>query len=200
MMLRPILFAALAFCLGALLGPILVAAGTSLSAPSGASERAVAAHQLLRTFDEHFPQPIPQTSFVLDAVANDCGYDADRLFEPADELAEGQDWTPRTGYFDLVMWLSEEFRRETERRRAHQLEQRMSAFEIAFYNKCMTQTALANLCGARVRQVLEEGHLVSRYSLPSSQPRLDQSRQMKTVCTYLAGLAARKRLPSQTPH
>lgn len=165
-MLRTILFAALAFCLGALLGPILIAAGTSLGAPSGASERAVAAHQLLRTFDEHFPQPTPMASFVLGAVARDCGYDGDRLFGPEDNLAEGRNWTPLTGYFDLVMWLHEEFREETEDRRAQQLEQRLSKYELEFFRRCEAKRpsliCAARECGMFLRKVTSSAPIPCR--------------------------------------
>lgn len=179
------------FSLGFLLGPVLFAALASINAPTGKAAHLETAYRVLSAFDDHDPQPFPMVSLNLGIVVRECGYDEKRLFASDDEIAQRQRWTPRTGYFDLTIWLGDEFRRETEKRRAEQLGRHLSSYELAFLDKCLRQTAFASICGGKVRNILKDGDLLSQHSLPYNQPDVDQSRRTQTICTYLDGIAAR---------
>ncbi|HEX3423973.1 MAG TPA: hypothetical protein VHS33_11320 [Sphingomicrobium sp.] len=185
-----------AFLVGVLLGPVLIAAFASFNAQSDSDDHRAAAHRLLSEFDDRYPQII-QMSFDLGAVARDCGYD-ERLVGGEVFGANSQRWTPSRGYFDLILWLEDGFRREVDRQRVSQLSSHLSDYELAFLDRCLRQTALAPLCGHKVRQVLEEGHLLDKFSLPSP---FDQTRRTGTICAFLDGVAARNKQPlAQRPH
>jgi hypothetical protein len=187
---RKLLIGSGAFLLGLVAGPILVAAVASLSARSDSFPHNRAAFHLLADFDDRYPAPLLMASRDFGLIARKCGY-GDELFSDF-SLTEGQKWTPSTGYFDLMMWLEDEFRTETDRRRAEQLGQHFNSYSLAFLDRCLRQTALTPFCGEEVRLVLKEGNLLSRFSLPSP---FDQPRRTKTICTYLDGLAARNGQP-----
>lgn len=192
-----------ALLLGVVVGPLALAALAALNAPRHGTERLTAAHRLLDAFDDRYPQEIRMASFTTSGFAGRCGYDEEQLFGQMPSFPrlepESQDWIPYTGYFDLIMWHRDEFRKEVERRRTEHLSQHLGGFEIAFLDRCIRRTAFSSFCGDRVRRVLETGDLRSQSSLPSSGPRPDQRRRSKTICTYLDGVAARKSHSLATP-
>ena len=132
---------------------------------------------------------------TLALLLGTAGYD-ERVFSDNFSLAQGQNWTPFTGYFDLTMWLADEFREEVARRRAEQLGAHLNDFGLAFLDHCLRQTVFAPLCGEKVQQVLKRGNLLDSASLPSP---FDQPRRRHTICIYLDGLAARKGLTLAQP-
>jgi hypothetical protein len=187
------------FVLGLLLGPLLLAAISGLTASSDDNTRWQSAHRVLGAFDERYPQ-MTLTSLEWRSAVSNCGYDFERLFGSATPpLPERQAWTPFAGYFDLTVWRGTVFNREVERRRTAHLAQRFSPVALGFLDRCMRQTAFAGLCGLRVRTALEDGDLLSDSSLPADGPRFDQRRETMTVCRYLDGLALRRGLPVAEP-
>lgn len=190
---------ALIFGLGLLLGPLLVAAIAGFAASSDDAARSGAAYRLLGAYDERYPQ-YSLASRDWQRAASDCGYDFERLFGGATPpLAEGREWTPFSGYFDLILWQGGEFRKEVERRRAAHLTRQLGSFELTFLNICLRETVFAGLCGRSVASALDQGGLSSPSSLPSGGPRFDQTRESTTLCRYLDGLAARQGQPLASP-
>ena len=201
LVLRKILLVGGALLLGAVVGPLALAAWAALTAPDDATARLTAARRLLDAFDDRHPQEIGMASFDSSGFARDCGYDEEQLFGQTPSMLEGesQGWTPYTGYFDLIMWHHDEFRQEVGSRRTEHLSQRLNGLELVFLERCIRHTAFSFLCGGRVRRVLETGDLLSHSSLPPLGARPDQQRRSKTICTYLDGVVARKSLPLAAP-
>lgn len=181
-----------AFILGVLLGPVLMAALAGLNAKSNSDTHIGASYRLLSAFDDRYPQ-LHLYSMHPGAVARDCGYD-EQAFSDDYSLAEGQNWTPFTGYFDLTLWLSKEFHEEVKRRRAEQLSKHLNDFGLAFLDRCLRQSVFAPLCGDKVRKVLEEGGDFSTTSLRPDGAPFEQKRRGRTICTYLDGVAAQNGL------
>lgn len=188
---RKLLVWSSAFLLGLLVGPVVIAAIIGVTSQTSAFDRSRAAHQLLNAYDERYPPPIVMIDLDEAAVARDCGYD-ERVFGNDLSLARGQKWTPYTGYFDMTIWLTDEFRDEVQRRRSDWLATHFSAFGLTFLDRCLRQTVLAPLCGWDVRHALERGNLLDRNSLPSP---FDQPRRTQSICTYLDGIAAQRGQP-----
>lgn len=176
-------------------GPIAFAAMASFTpTPKGVGQPSDAL-RLLRTFDDAFPQGSPNYSVDFDLFARQCGYGSliailgDLPSYPSYVGRNG--WTPYEGYFDLKEWVSDAFYQGVEQARANQLNQRLSSFELKFLNRCIANSAFAKACEFRVRKVLEDGHLYSKYSLPTSLPRPNQDDRERTMCVFLDGIAAR---------
>jgi hypothetical protein len=174
------------------LGPITFAALISFL-PTTERERLPSdALRLLRTFDDAFPQAIPMYSRDPDFHFRKCGYDSEAILGDITSVKQRNSWVPYEGYFDLSAWVSDKFDQGVEEARAHQLDKRLSSFELRFLNRCIANSPFSTVCGYRVRKVLEAGNLYSNSSLPSSSHRPDQSGRMRTVCAFLDGIAARK--------
>jgi len=178
------------FILGLLVGPIFVAAIVGVTSGTSEFDRNGAAQHLLDAYDERYPPPMVMINLDEYAAAEDCGYD-ERVFGGDLSTAKSQKWTPFTGYFDLTVWLADEFRDEVQRRRSEWLGGHFSSFGLTFLDRCLRQTIVAPICGWNVRQVLEHGRLLDGSSLPSP---FDQPRRTQSICTYLDGIAAQRGL------
>lgn len=183
------------FGLGALLGPLAAIAIASLGTPDNERQIMAAALRLMTAFDDRYPAEPSLYSIEFDGDVTDCGYDVDLVgqAEPFDPF--GQTWTPYTGYFDLTHWRSDDWRREAERRRVEFVARQLSPFELTFLSRCIGETAFADLCGEKVRNLLDSGNRLRSDSMPADEPRYEQPRQNRTICTYLDGLAARRGQP-----
>ena len=181
------------FLLGCLIGPLSWAAIGGLRASSGQADRMAAAYRLLHTFDAQYPHPLVLYSMNIDGTAEDCGHDPARLLGADELLTAGPNWNPYTGYFDLIMWLGDEFSDAVQDRRVAELGSRFSTFELTFLERCIRATAFAGLCSSSVETLLDGSRLLHRDSLPDGRP--DQRRRHQTICAYLDGIAARRSLP-----
>src|SRR5688572_15871481 len=196
---RGLLIGAALFALGVLGGPFLGGVVAGFAAASDEQSRRSNAYELLSAFDERYPAPIILPSIDWPAAAADCGYDFEGVFgSAAPPLAEGPAWRPFTGYFDLLAAERREVRDRLASVRARQLFEHLNAFEMAFLTNCLRNALLPGPCGLRVRKVLEHRGLVDPWRWPSSGPRPNLTRQSTTLCTYLDGLAARRRRPLST--
>lgn len=175
------------------LGPIAFAALVSFLpiAEDAERPRPSDALRLLRTFDDAFPQDVPMSSVDIDFHFRQCGYDRSDILGDIALYRNKKDWNPYDGYFDLSAWVSDKFYRGVENARTQQLENRLSGFELKFLDRCIANSAFSRVCGLTVRNVLEQSNLYSKYSLPSSSPRPDQSGRENTMCAFLDGIAAR---------
>jgi hypothetical protein len=174
------------------LGPIVFAALASFLPIAKDLERPSDALRLLRTFDDANPQGIPKYSMATDFYSRQCGYDSSAILGDFDLSRMRKGWTPHEGFYDLRGWINSQFYQVVEEARTVHLEKRLSVFELRFLDRCITNSAFSNVCGLRVRQALEQGDLYSKYFLPSSSRRPDQSNREKTMCAFLDGIAARK--------
>lgn len=174
------------------LGPIAFAALASFLPIAKDAKRPSDALRLLRTFDDAFPQGVPMRSVDIDFHFRQCGYDSSAILGDIALSRKQKGWTPYGGYFDLSAWVSDKFYQGVEEARTDQLEKSLSGFELRFLDRCIANSAFSKFCGFRVRKELEEGDLYSKYSLPSSSPRPDQSGRENTMCAFLDGIAARK--------
>jgi hypothetical protein len=196
---RRLLIGAILFALGVLAGPFLVGVVAGFAASSDEPSRQSNAYELLSAFDERYPAPISLPYIDWQAAAGDCGHDFETVFGSATPpLTGGSAWTPFTGYFDLLAAERREVRERLESVRARQLAEHLKAFEIAFLTTCLRSALLPGACGVRVRTVLAHRDLVDPYRWPSRGPRPNLTRQRTTLCTYLDGLAARRRQPRST--
>jgi hypothetical protein len=180
------------FVLGFLMGPLAAVAITSMKVGDSQVLQLDPAYHLLSAFDDRYPEGIRMAQMDFDRVARDCGYTEELYGRDLTPRLEDQRWTPAAGYLDLTGWLDDEFFQEAKRRRAGQLRQNFTDYELKFLDGCMRKTVFANLCGEQVRRILREGNLLSPSSLNSPFP---QPRRIETICTYLDGIAARKKQP-----
>lgn len=174
------------------LGPIAFAALASFLLIANDAERPGDASRLLRTFDDAFPQSVPMGSMDIDFHFRQCSYDSSAILGDFALSRKKKGWTPYGGYFDLSAWVSDKFYQGVAKARTDQLEKSLSGFELRFLDRCIANSAFSKVCGFRVRKVLKQSDLYSKYSLPSSSPRPDQSGRINTMCAFLDGIAARK--------
>lgn len=177
--------------IGFVLGPLLVAAAGGLQSLKPPATKLSAASNLLDAFAYYQPEPQPMFSTNADGMIRDCGYERDSVFRKNDDLSDFSSWTPYNGYFDLSLWVSDDFYRQIRSRRVDRLTKELSVFSLQFLNDCLRQTVFASMCARRVSDILARAGLSSSYSLSGTQPRPDQSRQFFSVCTYLDGIVAR---------
>jgi hypothetical protein len=180
-----------AVCVGYLIVPLIVSAISSLGPLTTTNTGINAAYRLFDALARYRPEPVP-LSLTNDTMAKDCGYQSDQLFSASDKLVDGPRWTPSTGYFDLTLWVSNEFAQEVKRGRVEQLKHNLSDYSLRFLDHCIRETAFASVCANRAWQAFGEGGHASLYTMPTGQLRPDQRRRFNTVCTYLDGLAARR--------
>jgi hypothetical protein len=178
--------------IGFLIGPLLLAVVSSLKPFTPSDTNLNVAYRLLDAYDYYHPEPVPMFSMNSDGTINDCGYDRNSVFAQADDLNDGSSWTPYNGYFDLTLWVSDEFYREIKRQRADQLSKDLSSYELRFLDHCIRETGFASICARNVRGILAASGLSSSFSLSSAKPRPDQRRRFNSICTYLDGLVARR--------
>lgn len=192
---RTFAIAGTAFVLGFVLGPLLIVAINGVRLGDTEELEVDPAYHLLSAFDDRYPEGIPMSQLDLDGVARDCGYSSALIGRDLPPGLHDQRWTPAAGYFDLTMWLDDEFFQETKRRRVEQLREHLTGYELRFLDGCLRKTSFAGLCGLPVRRILKQSNLLSQYSLnsPFAQPR-----RTKSICTYLDGIAARKGQPLAT--
>jgi hypothetical protein len=191
-MLRPL--RVLGFTLSVIfLGPIAFAALASFLpiAEDAERPRPSDALRLLRTFDDAFPQGVPMSSVDINFYFRQCGYDSIAMLGDIALYRKQKGWSPSDGYDDLSAWGSYKFAHIVEKARTAQLENSLGGFELRFLDRCIANSAFSKVCGFRVRKVLEQSDLYSKYSLPSSLPRPDESGQENTMCAFLDGIAAR---------
>ena len=181
-----------AIVLGFLMGPLFAVAITSMKFRDPQALQVDPAYHLLSAFDDRYPEGIITRQMDLDGVARDCGYTEELYGRDLSPGLRDQRWTPATGYFDLMMWLDDEFSQEVKRRRAEQLRQHLTDYQLRFLDGCLRWTVFAGLCGGQVRHLLKQENLLSQSSLNSPFP---QPRRTQTICTYLDGIAARKGEP-----
>lgn len=191
MMLRHLTALGIALC-NLFLGSIVFAALVSFLPYAGGERQPSDALRLLRTFDDTYPQESPKYAFDLDFHFRQCGYDREAILGDISSMKQRSGWIPYEGYFELSVWVSDKFFQGVEEARTHQLDRRLSSFELRFLNRCIANSPLSKACGYRVRKVLEEGDLHRNYSLPQSSPRPGQSGRMRSLCAFLDGIAARK--------
>lgn len=175
-----------------LVGPLALAGLLSLLPQSRAAAAPNDAERLLRTFDDSFPQGIPMYTVDGDYYFRLCGYDRAEILGEFPRDKWRMEWTSYEAYHDLQRWFATAFSQSVEQARSEHLAQQLSGFELRFLNRCIANTALSAVCGYRVRKVLEQGNLYSKYTLPSSLPRPNEEGQVKTMCSFLDGIAARQ--------
>jgi len=200
MRFRGFLIGAALFALGVLASPYFVGVAAGLAASSDEPSRRSSASELLGAFDERYPAPMVLPSIDWPAAARDCGYEFETVFGSATPpLADSPAWTPFTGYFDLMAAERREVRERLASLRSRQLFEHLGPFELSFLGTCLRSALIPGPCGLRVRKVLEPRGLVDPYRWPSWGPRPNLTRQKSTLCTYLDGLAARRRQRLSTP-
>lgn len=178
--------------IGFLIGPLLLAVASSLKPFTPSDTSLNGAYRLLDAYAYYRPEPFPSFSMDSDGAINDCGYERDIVFAKNDDLTGRPHWSPYNGYFDLTLWISDEFYREIKRRRADQLSKALSSYGLRFLDHCIRETGFASICARNVHGILDASGLSSSFSLSSSQPRPDQRRRFKSICIYLDGLVARR--------
>ena len=204
--MRKLVVVLVTLAIALVIGPLALAAALSFvpqkNAGAGQSTgQPSTTMRLLRTFDAAFPQERPIYSVDVGYFARKCGYDDEAyvLGELTSEMLR-DDFSPYPAYFALQGWISDEFENKIEQMRVRHLDSKFSDFETAFLNRCIANSALASLCGYRVRKVLEKANLYDRYSIPSGVLRPDDAPRITAICRFLDGVAARngQRL-SKTP-
>jgi hypothetical protein len=177
----------------ALLFPLVIAAAKGLLALSDENERLSHAHRLLNEYWAYSPPPIRLASIDSDYDIRRCGYPVD-LFDPRD-IGVTDRWTPRNGYWALVLWRISEQRDARDRLRAEFLRSRLSAFSNEFLRMCIRQSAFAPACAAYLRGVLVGAGWDDYAQMPPGQRLRGQETWDRAICSYLDGYAARTGRP-----
>ena len=154
----------------------------------------IMANQLLKKLDPKHPSSSVTSTPV---PAKHCSTNPDYIPASIQRAVRQRDqnrctWvSPRSGLRCSSRKLIQ-FDHIVEKARTAQLENSLGGFELRFLDRCIANSAFSKVCGFRVRKVLEQSDLYSKYSLPSSLPRPDESGQENTMCAFLDGIAARK--------
>lgn len=178
------------FLLGAVIGPVLIAAAQAWFAARDPGSGFAAADRLLASLDSYFPAELHMLTLDWTGPVDECGYDYGELF-PGPEMATDERWTAARGYFDLFLWRQDRFRDRARFARAVRVQARLEPFAIDFLRRCMDATLFAPFCAGYVRNAIESG---DPPRLPP-QMRHDHRREMLTICAMLDGVAARRGLP-----
>jgi len=178
------------------IAPLGYGTAKGLMAGKEHAERMDQSYALMEAYRAHSPPPLTLYSMDFTGTITGCGYDPERLFgERFGSLGPDDAWSPYRGYLDLFSWRGKEWRDAADLRRLDFLMTRTSAFSSEFLRVCLRQSLFAPLCSRRVAAILEAGEMDGP-GLP--EPRIDQRRQTRSICTYLDGIAARQRLPLAT--
>jgi hypothetical protein len=176
-----------------LLAPLLFAVAKAAAAGNAVSDRGQQADALLEAYRAYDPPPLqmPLIDWEGDFIA--CGYRSETLLGADNRTLSGSEtgWTPFDGFLDLFVWRHRHWQERVDGQRIDLLGARTSAFSSEFLRICMRQSLAAPLCAWRVRSILAAAHLDGN----DNAGRIDESRQSRTICTYLDGLAARKGQP-----
>jgi len=188
--------------IGALLGPMVYFALYNLGGEPAEWGGVLEAEELILAYDRYNAPRDLLVSSLPDSVNMDCGYrDGDFLIgdsNPRIVLRPGlnADWTPATGYDDLLRWKSDIYWHLLRFTRGRVLADQLSGYSIRTLNDCISHTALAPICAAYVRGKLRPKRYENAWLSP---PAFDQRRENITICRYLDGIAARagKTLPAR---
>lgn len=196
---RRLLGAALLIVATIILTPLLYGVGKGLLAGTSEDERRSQAFALLTAYRDHWPPPVMMATLDTETAIRDCGYSSETLFvlDQSREDARAGRWTPRDGYMDIWFARSREWRRLLDELRIVRLSEGTSAFSSEFLRVCIRQSLFAPLCASQVGLILASADLdpANGNAWPRNQPRPDQSRETRNICTYLDGIAARRGLP-----
>lgn len=193
MILHRRIFAAACAIVGAVVGPALYFAVANLGQGEEQWDRLFLAADLMQAYDTYnAPQGLHRT-MAPDSTEQSCGYDihelAGRESNPRIALAPGKTsaWTPLSGYDDLVAMKDGQYNFMARFERGRALASH-SAFALRTLTDCIQSSALAPICSAYVRGTLSPKRYDRAWISP---PVIDQTRDDRTICTYLDGLAAR---------
>lgn len=163
---------------GAILGPVLIAAGQGMLASSEPDTRRGETMRLVAAYRERLP-PFRLMLTIVPPDPERCGYAADSLFAKDDRGGIG---SPYDGFQVLDRWKAQRSDEAYLDQVADGLSRRMSPFSTVFLRRCMEATLFGNWCESRVRSIADE-------LIPAERPaaRADE----RVLCTYLDGVAAR---------
>lgn len=181
------------FTAGALIGPYAAAVVTGWSDWRNPDPPVDAAHALLRELD--IVEQTPVRMAHRETRTEECGYRLSDLFGESPALIEGEGWSPYSGYFDLELAEGAAFDREANLARARAVAQLSNTFHVGFLRQCLRGAPFKSPCVAYTRAMLSLAGIPDTQSLPSGTSRPNTSRQQRTRCVYLDGIAARRGLP-----
>lgn len=172
----------------ALLFPLGVGVVEGAFASTDELDRLSQAAVLLDDYWAYSPPVIRMASIDSDYDIRRCGYPAD-LFNSRD-IGITDRWTPRNGYWELVLWRIGEEREERDQLRAEYLRSQTSAFSAEFLRVCIRQSVFAPACASYVREVLARAGWDDYVEMPAGPPVRGREMRNRMICSYLDGYAA----------
>jgi hypothetical protein len=184
--------------LGAILGPVLIAAFLSIMQdPDDPFASPGEASRLVDAYRERLPNRVLFHSVVAPENGKECDYDSDVIFpdvmKQMDVSASQHKFTYYSGYHVLDQWRNRSHDEEWIGAIVGAINQDMSNFEITFLRRCIEATVFSPICMSRVSAF---GGKVPRFDHQRSpDPFSGFGVEDQIVCTYVDGVAGQRGLP-----
>ena len=182
---------------GAVLGPVMIAAGGAAIAANSVDSpmyKRNEADLLVRAYRERLRVGYLFMSVIMPENGKECGYDPDIIFpESSEQLATSareRKYTEYAGYWVLDRWRNQTADDEWLGAVTQKIDDDMSDFEAGFLRRCIEATLFSSACMKRVEPY---GDRVVRFehNRPAWPPR-GFGIEDQIVCTYVDGIAARR--------
>ena len=191
------------FVLGAILGPVLIAAVSSVY-PSADDKylepKEAEVGRLVAAYRAQLPERHLFVTVIPPPDGRECGYDPQAVFpDKWDSIAQSRKtgtFAAYEGYYALNRWRNnneDEAYIEAIRKR---LTENLSHFEAGFLRRCIQNTIFSSQCMAKVKSI---GSEVERFDPKRRTYLLAGGHEDQVVCLYVDGVATRKGMTLSKP-
>lgn len=186
------------FTLGAVLGPIMIAAFGAAAPPKHMpvlSAKEVEVGKLVEAYRARLPRGRLFLTIASPPDGAECGYEPETVFPGRmDAIGESQEsdaWSDYEGYLALHSWRSDREGEEFITAVQDRMNDTMTRFEAGFLRRCIESTVASRFCSARIKAI---GKTVERFDPKRRNFALAGGHEDRVVCTFVDGIAARKGL------
>ena len=192
--LRRFVAVALAFIVGAIFGPLLIAAVSSLHQPEVELGYQREATRLVEAYRANLRPNRLFLTIMAPQDGGECGYDPHELFpEGILEMAEAQSanrYSDYEGYYALDRWAIQQRDESWIAAITERIDQTMSPSKMEFLRRCIDSTLFSNIC---MEQVEVYGDRIERFpDEPRTQYHLAGGHEREVICSYLDGVALKR--------
>ncbi|MEZ0243263.1 MAG: hypothetical protein ACAH11_07800 [Sphingomonas sp.] len=198
----------LAFTIGTIFGPILIA-GVSAILPTTEprpvpgpdnDDPLVQAQRLVTTYRAHLPRGNLFTTVAMPPYGRECGYDPNlvfpTVFRRAKHSESANDRENYLGYWALHRWRGDSQDEAWIADITDLISREMSVSKMKFLRTCIESPLFSERC---MSEVDAYGDRVERFGKRSGQWSLPDGLEDRTVCLFVDGVAARRGIPLSPP-
>lgn len=193
---RSLIIIMLSLAAGAVVGPLLIAAAAAALGQESDGYGPGEAERLVDAYRDQLPRGHMFLSLAAPPDGEECGYNREIVRErsPATPSGGSRDaYSDYQGYAALNRWRGERRDEAWIRAITASIDERFSDFKIGFLRRCIESTLFAGLCANEVEQFGDTVPRFGRSGVDNAQDLED-----RVVCTFVDGVAARKRIPLST--